>query len=99
MRRTDPECTTRSYFRSQDRLFVMNGQWFYTTREGEVGPFRSRETALKEVQRYVQERRDLDRFQRAREMKTRVNPALTLAIVPKERQELTLEDLILENQR
>jgi hypothetical protein len=99
MRNTDSNDTTKSYFRTQDRLFSTNGQWFFTTREGEIGPFKTRETAVKEVRRYVQERRDLDRFQKARSGEMRAR-APNLAIVPKEEElDLTLDDLILENQR
>jgi len=46
MRRTDPEDTTRSYFRSRERVFCLNGRWFYSTREGDLGPFRSKQEAL-----------------------------------------------------
>jgi len=100
MRRTDPENSTRSYFRAQDRVFTQNGQWFFTAREGEVGPFNTRDTAIKEVCRYVQERRDLERFQRARERQTHQHQnGLSLSILPKgEESDLTLDELILENQ-
>lgn len=99
MRRNDPENTSRSYFRTQDRVFAQNGQWFFASREGEVGPFATRETAMKEVSRYVQERRDLERFQKAREIQHLHRNEVSLAIMPKdEAMELSLEDLILENQ-
>lgn len=100
MRRTDPENSTRRYFRAQDRVFTQNGQWFFTAREGEIGPFHSRETAIKEVTRYVQERSDLERFQQARERRIQQKPSgRSLAILPKgEEADLTLEELILENQ-
>lgn len=97
MRDTDSNDNTRSYFRTQDRVFSTNGQWFFTTREGEQGPFKCRETALREVQRYVQERKDLARFQKARSGGLR---APTLSIMPKEEElNLTLDDLIIDNQR
>ncbi len=99
MRRTDPEDTNKRYFRTQERLFSMNGQWYFTTREGDVGPFRTREVALNEVTRYVREREDLDSFQRARQRRPSHTEDLVLEILPKaEEPELTLEDLILENQ-
>jgi hypothetical protein len=63
MRHTDPENTTRSYFRSQTRLFMMNGSWYFSTREGDNGPFGSRQQAVDEVARYIKGRRDLERFQ------------------------------------
>jgi hypothetical protein len=73
----------------------MNGQWFFTTREGEQGPYRTRETALKEVARYVQERKAFERFQNQRE-ETAGRPKLRdLALVPKgDDLDLTLDDLI-----
>ncbi len=100
MRRTDPENSNRSFFRAQDRVFTQNGQWFFTAREGDIGPFNSRETAIKEVTRYVQERSDLERFQRARERRIQRQPGgLSLSILPKgEESDITLDELILENQ-
>ena len=65
MRRTDPENTSKRYFRTAERVFSMNGQWYFTAREGDIGPFRTRETALSEVARYGREREDLDSFQKA----------------------------------
>ena len=100
MRRTDPKQPSKRYFRTQERVFAMNGQWYFTAREGDVGPFHTRERALEEVARYAQEHQDLERFQNSR----RQQPAIgggrsSLAILPKEEEmELTLEDLILENQ-
>ena len=100
MRRTDPENTNKRYFRTQERVFSMNGQWYFTTREGDVGPFRTREVALSEVARFVREREDLDSFQKARLSRPIQTEDLTLAILPKEEEpDLTLEELILENQR
>lgn len=67
MRRTDSPDTTRSYFRSAERIFSLNGHWFFGTREGEVGPFVSRQEALSEVARFVREKHDLELFQSLRE--------------------------------
>ncbi len=98
MRRTDPEDSTRRYFRAQDRVFSQNGQWYFTAREGDMGPFRSRETALKEVTRYAQERRDLDRFQQARHKDG--GGDLALAILPKDDEpDLSLDDLMIMETR
>ncbi len=100
MRRTDSESASKRYFRTQERVFCMNGQWYFTAREGDIGPFRSRETALNEVARYVREREDLDSFQKARKQRLHPSADLALEILPKEDEpDLTLEDLILENQR
>ena len=100
MRRTDPDSTSRSFFRTRNRIFSMNGQWFFATREGEVGPFRSREVAAKEATRYVRERNDLERFQRAREMEMSNRRSHTLSIVPKDDEpQMTLDDLMLLESR
>lgn len=100
MRRTDPENTNKRYFRTQERVFSMNGQWYFTAREGDIGPFRTREGALSEVARYVREREDLDSFQKARQNRPVLTEGLALEILPKEEPpELTLEELIVENQR
>jgi len=63
MRCTDPENEIRSYFRSDDRLLMMNGDWYFSTREGEVGPFRNVDDATREIERYAKERHDLRQFQ------------------------------------
>ena len=102
MRRTDPEGSTRRYFRAQDRVFSQNGQWYFTTREGEMGPFRRRETALQEVTRYAQERQDLEHFQQARQRAALHDSGdLTLSILPKEDEsDLSLDGVMLmESQR
>ena len=99
MRRTDPEDTNKRYFRTTDRVVSMNGQWYFTAREGDIGPFRTREGALSEVARYVREREDLDSFQKARQSLPRHSRDLALEILPKDDEpDLTLEDLMLENQ-
>ena len=100
MRRTDSKTSNKRYFRTQERVFSMNGQWYFTAREGDIGPFRSREMALSEVARYARERQDLDSFQAARQRRSGPSPDLALEILPKEEErELTLDDLILEIQR
>ena len=63
MRCTDPEDEIRSYFRSDDRLLMMNGEWYFSTRDGEVGPFKNVHDATREIEQYVKEREDLQQFQ------------------------------------
>ena len=100
MRRTDSKTSNKRYFRTQERVFSMNGQWYFTAREGDIGPFRTRESALCEVARYARERQDLDSFQKSRQRQPGQHEDLALEILPKENEpDLTLEDLILENQR
>jgi hypothetical protein len=77
----------------------MNGQWYFTAREGDIGPFRTRDVADSEAARYVREREDLDSFQKARQNHASLTDDLALEILPKEEEpDLTLEELILENQ-
>lgn len=76
----------------------MNGQWYFTTREGDVGPFSTRKLALDEVTRYASEYQHLERFQNSRKLKRGWDGALDLAILPKEEEEEpVLEELLLEN--
>lgn len=113
MRRTDPPDRTRSYFRSAERVFALNGQWFFGTREGEVGPFATRAEALAEVARFVREKHDLELFQSLREehaehaaVSTRSSGKMRpetsrapLALVPKEETALVMENLAIGQRR
>ncbi len=45
--KTGLRCRSRARFRQQ------SGQWYFQTREGERGPFDSREAADLELQRYI----------------------------------------------
>jgi hypothetical protein len=58
MRKSDDKDST--YFRSGDRVFCLNGKWYYQTREDDHGPFATREAAEKDLQRYVDEMRFFD---------------------------------------
>lgn len=53
MRTTDPQGKT--FFRSGDRVFSLNGQWYFQTREHDHGPFPSRTLAEQDLARYVSE--------------------------------------------
>ncbi len=53
MRATDPK--DKTFFRSGDRVFALNGQWYFQTREHDHGPFANRTTAELELGRYVAE--------------------------------------------
>lgn len=53
MRKSDPSDSTRSFFRTNDRFFQVNGRWYFSAREGEIGPFRSREQARREAEAYI----------------------------------------------
>jgi hypothetical protein len=44
----------KSHFRSADRCFQINGEWFFATREGiDVGPYATREAAALGVARLI----------------------------------------------
>ncbi|NKC00903.1 MAG: hypothetical protein GKR90_20735 [Pseudomonadales bacterium] len=47
---TDPD---KVYFRSDSRLFRMNEQWFFSSREGDQGPYSTEIEAQGELTRHV----------------------------------------------
>jgi len=51
MRKTDTDEKTR--FRSADRLFQANERWWFCTRDGDHGPFRSRKEAQDALERFI----------------------------------------------
>ena len=65
MRHDDLE--QKRYFRSPERVFRMNGAWFFAAREGDQGPYASHHEAGREVSRYVQAMTELGSFQRKRD--------------------------------
>lgn len=44
----------------------MNGQWYFCTREGEQGPFRSKGAAEAGLRRFINEKIELGNFERSR---------------------------------
>ena len=87
MRNTDAD-QSRHFFRSQERLFCFNSQWYFATREGDCGPFPTKDIARTEVSRYINERAALRGFQDSRTPGVNGHedlPAdLSLALVPME---------------
>jgi hypothetical protein len=85
MRSTDVD-QYRHFFRSQERLFCFNGQWFFATREGDCGPFPTKDIARAEVTRYISERAALRSFQDSRKVPASgaelLPDELSLALVP-----------------
>lgn len=65
MRQDDHE--KKCHFRSSDRVFHMNGSWYFATREGDQGPFRSEVNAQAEIKRFIMEKTELAHFQKTRE--------------------------------
>lgn len=53
MRKSDPSDVTRSFFRTNDRFFQVNGRWYFAAREGDIGPFRTRDQAHREAAAYI----------------------------------------------
>ena len=51
MRNSDT--TSGSHFRAASRFYQQDGRWFYSTREGEHGPFGSRNDAEADARRYA----------------------------------------------
>ena len=64
MRRREDQ-KDKTYFRSE-RLFCMNGQWYFCTREGDYGPYASKDIAERALKRFVNDKVELDGFQRSR---------------------------------
>ena len=85
MRRSDVESDKR-YFRSETRVFNLNGLWHFATREGDQGPFSSRELAEKEAHRYADDWQVLCGFQESREAGNvgQRNATIGLSILPLE---------------
>jgi hypothetical protein len=76
MRRRDDQ-EDKTYFRSE-RVFGMNGQWYFSSREGDSGPFATPVAARRALDRFLTEKVELAAFQRARERDI-PKPRLTLA--------------------
>jgi len=74
-RREDRE--DKTYYRSE-RVFAMNGQWYFGAREGDCGPFRTQEIARAALARFINEKVELASFQKSREHEVR-EPKMTLA--------------------
>ncbi len=67
MRRCDDLDSSRCFFRSDERVIHLNGTWYFASREGEQGPFTSRDEASVEMQRFVVEVQQLSAFQASRD--------------------------------
>ncbi|MCP5178563.1 MAG: DUF6316 family protein [Pseudomonadales bacterium] len=49
----------KRYFRSDDRVFRQGDGWYYSAREGDRGPFANEHVARAELERFIQEQKDL----------------------------------------
>ncbi len=43
----------RQFFRASSRLFCLNGEWYFQTRENDHGPFTRREAAERALERFI----------------------------------------------
>ena len=80
-RRDDP--ADKRFFRASERVFRMNEAWFFAAREGDQGPYASEGEALMEMQRYIETRVQLARFQEEREEAK--NNVVELEMMPDDR--------------
>lgn len=60
MRHNDKE--EKAYFRSSERLFRVNSDWYFAAREGDQGPFDTETVAARELARYIEEQVSLQKF-------------------------------------
>ena len=50
-------------------MFLMNGSWYFATREGDQGPFFNEQQAQAEISRFISAKTELAKFQKNREAK------------------------------
>ncbi|NKB97120.1 MAG: hypothetical protein GKR90_01280 [Pseudomonadales bacterium] len=74
-RKTDTELKP-TYFRSSDRFFRVDEQWFIETREGDLGPFRSVEDARRRLHQHICEQESFAEAKKKAE-KLRTQPIAT----------------------
>ena len=74
-----------TYFRAGDRVFCLNGEWYFQTREDTHGPFPSRQTAEDDMDRYVKEMCYFDKPSRKEKNNTQpVDGDVKLTLVDKD---------------
>ncbi len=66
MRKQDRDRNKR-YFRSSDRFIRLNGDWYFSTREGDHGPYPDEMTARRFLKQHIHSQEDLKVFQEKRE--------------------------------
>lgn len=60
MRKSDQQ--PKQFFRAAARLYCLNGEWYFQTREEDRGPYTRREAAEAALERYCGEMSDLTGF-------------------------------------
>ncbi len=67
-REEDAESNKR-FFRSSDRVFRQADGWYYSAREGDRGPYGTEDEARGELERFIQEQKDLKALTAGKSMK------------------------------
>jgi len=66
MRENDEKTNVR-HFRAAERFFCQNGGWWFSTREGDEGPFSTREQAKAALARYLDTAKISEKWKAERE--------------------------------
>lgn len=78
-RKTDTELKP-IYFRSSDRFFRADEQWFIETREGDLGPFSSVEDARRRLHQHIVEQESFstakEKVEKLRRQPTEIDPSI-----------------------
>jgi hypothetical protein len=88
VRHDDPTDNTKRYFRAGERVFLQNGAWYFAAREGDQGPYPTRDRALVEMQRFIRVHTELKEFSfglaqaRTDAARDQVEPAQEPVVVP-----------------
>jgi hypothetical protein len=53
-RDTDDDPRNVTHFRAGSRIFHSNNEWYFSSREGEHGPWRSEQEAARELETYIE---------------------------------------------
>ena len=59
----------KRFFRSSDRVFHQADGWYYSAREGDVGPFDTEDRARGELHRFIEEQKALKAMAEKKQLK------------------------------
>ena len=59
----------KRFFRSSDRVFRQADGWYYSAREGDRGPYDTEDVARAELNRFIEEQKDLKALSAGKSMK------------------------------
>ncbi len=86
----------KCHFRSE-RMFCSNGQWFFASREGDMGPYASKLEAGIHLNRYLGEKNELRSFQESRmRNKLAVGKSNVTSLADRLRQNEALDNRLLD---